>query len=241
MKTLIALVLALLLPSLALAQTKADSVSQVQSAADSARRLEQLLAEVRAVIPNNWKAEIGPGTAGKEKVRVQGDKPYIVLWRTEEAKTYYAGPGGPSRVPRGEPKTELKEVLFTFWCMPYMSKQEYQKAKEENVSKHLLRRDAEQKLRGLEGSSMGNPPLPPMAYKPRNEAESKLVRQYAFVWLNTEPRSLPEYYYHELSFTADTMEWYRFPEPDVMKEIEGVRGKLLKILGVYAPNPIPNP
>ena len=82
---------------------------------------------------------------------------------------------------------------------------------------------------------MGPNPFPPFDYHPKNEAERKLLLEYAFVWVNTEPCRLPNYHFRQLAFRGDMMENWNFQGPGIQEEIERVRSSLLKILKKYEP------
>ena len=56
------------------------------------------------------------------------------------------------------------------------------------------------KLRDMPWAFKGSAPIPPSAFRPRNDQDRRLVMEYALLWNRTEPQSLPTHYFEGLSF-----------------------------------------
>lgn len=196
-------------------------------ATDQAAQLEQLLAEVQQTLPAGWSAEITP--TEKWPTHRRTNAPGLVVYRHENVQGYYDAPNPGS----DGPETQSTEVMFMFTAMPYLTQPQYRNLKNDNETRGQTRLEFEKKLKDIPGGYMGANPWPPGAYEPADESQRNLIRQYAFVWLNTEPHPLPNYSYNHLSFDGYMQENLVCEKSTDQKELATVRALLLKLLNRY--------
>jgi hypothetical protein len=215
-----------------------------EPAADQASQLEQLSVEIGKILPNGWTVAVWPATKSKSIFSLNNN-PSFIVYRNEACFAEFTNAANlpvqaQASISNGRPTArnpDLKpmEITFRFSAMPFMSKEEYKKAKQENDSKLNTRMESAKTLRGINWSHMGPEPIPPSAYEPQNENERNRVRQYAYVWLNTQPQALPDLYFQRLSFKADLMEDVRCSDKQIEEEVKRVREKVVQLFSKYEP------
>ncbi|MCK6470490.1 MAG: hypothetical protein L6R28_01980 [Planctomycetes bacterium] len=192
--------------------------------AERSKDLKEALEKVKAVLPEGWEAKIKYGEF--ERLQV-----ILLVERKQKAKArlVYMNPVQP--VPE-----EDYQIEFNFLSVPYRTPQEVTELAHQNVVKAKKRMDAFEALEasGFHGSYPHSKPLPPCAYKPKNEKEEDALRQYGLIWVDTEPVRLPTHYHKGLSFEFWDANSLDYSNPAVGKEIEDVRQKISAALIPYA-------
>jgi hypothetical protein len=113
--------------------------------------------------------------------------------------------------------TELTKVKVWLALMPYKSPAEHAAARERNQRLERKRLDFFKKhLHGIPAAHKGPPPPHPQAFALGGQAETRLVRRYALLWLATEPEQLPTHYYGRLAM-------YYFPDGIAVEDPQGAK------------------
>jgi len=167
-----------------------------------AARMKQLFADIQKVLPPAWIIEIK--LADPRIPSRPGPHPALVIKSAEPLPVKCFYPGMPERsVEEREPppKTAKKIVAVQFIAFPFLSLESYKTARKRNDTLRQTRLQFEREhLKGIRSTYKGSEPIPPYAYEPRTEDEAQLVRQYAFLWVSTQPDLLPTHHTDHLAF-----------------------------------------
>ncbi len=169
-------------------------VKSSEDVAQDVAELEKLIAEVTKAVPPGWNVEFDVAD-----LYLGGMRPVLKVTSAKELPVEYLGPGMPP------PPPHIQHEKVTVWLafMMRLTPQEYQAARKRNEMLASKRRQfIEEHIKNVPFGGKGEDPAPPFAFRPRSAAEGTLVRQYAFLWLATEPANLPNHYYGGLSL------WY---------------------------------
>jgi hypothetical protein len=190
--------------------------------------LEKLKADVARVLPAGWTLEITPAAKTPPS---RGDlAPCLVISSAKPLSVRFNYPNPAS----GEKKTSQLEIVdLTLTAGPLMSPEEYAAARQKNLENNEARLNFMKKLKDIRWGHMGAEPFPPSAYEPNSEAERRLVREYAFVWMRTEPRPLPTHSYGTLSFTRSDQHYMTVDDPHAADELAQIKKSLDRILTPY--------
>ena len=188
-KSLLAVVVALLPTALRSTAGEADfHISAV----------EKLVAEIKAVLPAGWDVAFEPTELTRGRVRLQ-----ISITSAEELPVEHLYPGMPARLARQDLPREKVELWLAF--MREFTPEQYATTKKRNDARiHQRRLFVERYLKGIRFYSKGEDPPAPFQFEPQTDAQMRLVQEYAFVWINTEPDPLPTHRYGPLSL------WYAY-------------------------------
>ena len=171
--------------------------SLANAAPDVARNvadLEQLVSEVKKIVPAGWDLKFDVA-----ELYLRDMRPVLTVTSAEELPVQHFGPG----MPGGGPAIEREKVTLWLAFMAYKSPAEHAAARERNDALTNTRREfVKQRLTEVKFGGKGEDPPPPWQFSPRSASEARLVREYAFLWLATEPEPLPSHHYGTLSM------WY---------------------------------
>lgn len=205
-----------------------------------AAHMEQLLADVQKFVPPGWDVTydlIHPGFPD-----IPGPYPTLVIKSDKPLPLEFVNlPGMPGGAPDDPPDILQTVVTIHFFASPYLSEKDYATARERNDALHQKRiqfeREHLQKI-PWSGHKEGEP-IPPEAYEPRTEKETQLVRQYAFLWISTEPRPLPTHHTDHLAFEMRyiPLDIVKIHDDKRSKEYEQIVGALKKIIVPYETDP----
>jgi hypothetical protein len=140
--------------------------------------------------------------------------PQLQISSQEKLPIYYLGMAGrPSTMGDRPPEPDaIQQVKMDFVVMPYMSPQEYELARNRNAALEQRRREYEERRLGQQQSRYKGG-FTPATYESRTGTTTPFLREYAFLWLNTEPQPLPTHYYGPLSFRTTALG--RFEDFDI--------------------------
>ncbi len=108
----------------------------------------------------------------------------------------------PGSAPGQEPFRESRQIMIILQVRPHLTLEEFarRKAKDDELIKS--RETAERKLRAVSWAYKGPRPVPPSAFRPRDEKERRRVLEYALLWNRTEPEPLPTHSFESLGFVV---------------------------------------
>lgn len=204
-----------------------------------AASMEQLVTEVQKVVPPGWSVRydlIHPRFT-------DNPGPYPALVVKSEAPLpleYVNVPSLPARSANDPPDISQKIITIRFIASPYLTEAEHAEARKRNDELHQKRVQFEREhLQNVPWSYKGAEAIPPYVYEPRTEQETQLVRQYAFLWVSTEPRPLPTHHTDRLAFSMRyiPLEFVKIHDAKGAKEYTQIVGALEKIIVPYEPEP----
>jgi hypothetical protein len=163
-----------------------------QQDADS---LERLQSEIQRNLPAGWTATIDP--AFRESPRADVEKPALVISSADKLSIETQFPGA---APGQEPFKESRQVEIVLAVCPFLTPEQYAAARQKNEEGTKSRTDFERKLRDIPWAHKGGSPIPPSAFRARDERDRRLILEYALLWNRAELRSLPTHYLGSLSF-----------------------------------------
>ena len=162
---------------------------------DDADSLDRLRAEIAHRLPAGWTVTAEP--AYRPSPRGDDESPALVIASKDKLPVETQFPGS---APGQEPFKELRQIEIVLAVRPFLTPEEYARvhAKDDELVKS--RNDFERKLRNMPWAYKGSAPIPPSAFRTRNDRDRRLVMEYALLWNRTEPQPLPTHYFEGLSF-----------------------------------------
>ncbi len=164
-------------------------------------QLQQALADFKRVAPAGW--TVAGRLTDPANPRRRGSRPAIVIESDEPlpAEFHIRNPNGVAEGSQPAPKTSLETVRLSFVVAPFLSPEDQATARAATAAllQRRLRFEADL-LKQVRYAHMGPEPIPPSAFAPRTEAETRLVTQYALLWVSTQPQPLPTHHADGLSF-----------------------------------------
>jgi hypothetical protein len=214
-------------------------VASVPSRADErgdVAQLDQLMAQIKPMLPAGWSVKFEISNSLFQY------KPQLQISSQEKLPIYYLGMAGrPSSVGDRPPEPDaIQEVKMDFALMPYMSPQEYELVRTRNEALERKRREFEVSRLGIEQSNFKGG-VTPASFEWQTRTTTPFLREYAILWLNTEPQPLPTHYYGSLSFRTTALgrfEDFDIPELKIFnaeknQEYLQIVGGLRKLLSSY--------
>ena len=140
--------------------------------------------------------------------------------------------------PKLPPKITREFVALHFVTLPFVTPQNYTTIREHN---DLLRRRrikfVGEHLKAISWAHKGPRPIPPYAFDPRTEDEIELIRQYAFLWIATQPRPLPTHYTNHFSFAMHLPDSMQIHHAEKSKEYDRIVDAVQQIIVPYEKEP----
>jgi hypothetical protein len=191
--------------------------------------LERLQAEIQRNLPAGWTATIDP--AFRELPQIDDAKPALVISSADKLIIETQFPGA---APGQESFKESRHVEIVLAVCPFLTPELYAGARKKNDEATKLRSDAERKLRDMPWAYKGGSPIPPSAFRPRDERDRRLILEYALLWNRTELQPLPTHYVESLSFDM-TMpaEYSRIADRSKAREYDEIVKALKPLLTPY--------
>lgn len=197
--------------------------------------IEQLVADVQNVLPPGWVVEfklVDPRIPTR-----RGSHPALVIKSDQPLPVEYFAPNPPGRSadePEPPPDISLKTVAIHFVASPYLSSHSYSNARERNGTLVQRRVDFERNhLKHIRWSHMGPNPIPPDAFEPRTARENHLVRQYAYLWVSTQPQPLPTHHTDRLAFEMRDLGSIKLHDAKRSKEYKQILEAVQKFIVPY--------
>jgi hypothetical protein len=209
------------------------SLASLANAAPNVERdvadLEQLVSEVKKIVPAGWNLKFDVG-----EFYLRETRPVLTITSAEDLPVQHFGPG----MPAGDPPIEREKVTLWLAFMAYKSPAEHAAARARNNLRTYDRREfVKQRLKGVKFGGKGEDPPAPFQFSPQSAQESRLVREYAFLWLATEPEPLPSHHYGTLSmwyWGEDTIEIH---DAERDKQYRQIAKGLERIVTAYEKEP----
>lgn len=219
-------------PRFALLLSLLLSASSTAPAADTreakeAATLHQLLAEVKLLLPKGWEAVLSPTHEDLGAI----DEPGLIIRTKTKVKT---STQFPNPAPGQEPTTRDQIFQVHYRSFPFMDDKAVQAATTKNAERNRLRVDFEAThLREVDAGFMGNRPIPPGHYSPKNDVEKEAHLIYSLLWLRTEPEAIPSHRYKNLSFQKVSPRYTRLVESGPAAQLTEITQHLDKVIGPY--------
>jgi hypothetical protein len=161
-----------------------------------AEALEALRTEVRKAVPPGWTVEIT--LVDRERPGRPGGCPALVIRSEQAIEVEYTLPGMPAG---GEPSRRSEQVAVRLVAMPFLAADDHAAAR----AAEFRARDGRlafvrTRLKAVPYASKSGDPIPPEDFRPRDEAERRLVVEYAYLWQQTETPPLPTHHARGLAF-----------------------------------------
>jgi hypothetical protein len=202
-----------------------------------ATQLEQLIAKIRSQLPAGWTVEFKLSREENPLVFM----PQILVKSADKLPwDFVGGPGAPFvSADRAEqpPKLDPKIVEIDIALNPYLSPQDYAKAHDRNDILEQRRRQFEVTRLKLHQSHFKGG-FTPAGLVPKSPEEARAIREYAMLWLATEPQRLPTHHYGTLSFSAIELHGIfvaqrKIYQPEKHQEYQQIKAMLEKLLVPY--------
>ncbi len=200
-------------------------------------QLDKLIAQIEKILPAGWTVafEVANDHCGRSR-------PKLVVQSAEKLPAEYIGSiGQPPAGSDPSPYIVQENVKVEFAFVPYMTHQEYATTRKQNEDLGRRRRQFE-KSRLKQEQSRYKGGFTATTYQRQTGDKSPLVREYAFFWLNTEPKPLPTHHYGTLS--VETLDLHHMSDISVTihdaqkdKEFHQIVAELEKIFVPYATTP----
>ncbi len=202
---------------------------------DSAH-LEQMIQRIEKSVPAGW--SVSYKLANPEFPDRHGSHPTVVIQSNDPLPVQHFYPGTEPPFPGESLEIARHKVTAYFVASPYLSRDQYAEVQKQNDA--LLRKRSEfqkEKLKDIPWAYKGAEPIPPDAFVPQNEAEARRVREYAFLWISTQPKPLPTHFTDNLSFEIHLPGSIKIHDPKTSKEYEQTLKSVQKVIVPYeAPN-----
>jgi hypothetical protein len=207
------------------------STASVADEKQDARQLEQLIATVKSLLPPGWEVafEVKNDHCGRAR-------PKLVIRSTEKLPVEHMGPGmGPS------PNINQENVTIEVTFVPYITTEDYAAARKRNDDLERHRRQYEEnRLKQRQSAYKGG--FTPASYERQTRDKSPVVREYAFLWLSTEPQELPTHHYGTLAVATYDLPYMsshmiKIHNTPKDKEYQQIVGGLEKIFVPYEKAP----
>lgn len=161
----------------------------------NAESLERLRGEIAKRLPDGWSVSLE--VARQPAPHSDDESPALVIVSKDKLAIETVFPGS---APGQEPYRETKPVEIVLAVRPHLTVEQYAKVAANNGEFIKAREAAEGKLREIPWAYKGAAPVPPSAFRPRNDDERRQVLEYALLWNCTAPSSLPTHYFERLAF-----------------------------------------
>jgi hypothetical protein len=162
---------------------------------DDADSLERLMAEIAHRLPAGWQVTADP--AHRQSPHGDDESPALVIASKDKLPVETQFPGS---APGQEPFKELRQVEIVLAVRPFLTPEEYSRVHAKDDGLIESRNVFERKLRDMPWAYKGSAPIPPSAFRPRNDQDRRLIMEYALLWNRTEPQLMPTHYFEGLSF-----------------------------------------
>lgn len=200
-----------------------------EDAAREAQALESLRAEVRKAVPARWIVEVA--LVDPERPGVGGPCPALVIRSELPLEVELSYPGMPAG---GEAVRRMEPVAIRLVAYPFLTAQGYA------ASIAAVRRGRDERLAFVRSrlkdapyASKSPEPIPPEDFRPREDAERRLVLEYALLCRRTESPRLPTHHARGLAFHVAPDENLTIRDESKSREYARIRESLGKLLTPY--------
>jgi hypothetical protein len=162
---------------------------------EDADSLDRLRAEIEHRLPAGWTVTADP--AHRPSPHDGDESLALVIANKDKLPVETQFPGS---FPGQEPFKELRQAEIILAVRQFLTPEEYARIHAKNDERVKSRRDFEHKLRDVQWAYKGAAPIPPSAFRSRDDRDRRLVMEYALLWNRTEPQPLATHYFESLSF-----------------------------------------
>ena len=202
-------------------------------------KLEQLLSDVKKVVPSGWTVAIS--LANSKIPSRRGSHPTLVIRSAKPLPVEHFYPSMRAITagnPKPPPMISQEVVSLYFVASPFMSRQTFKAARDRNAALLGRRLQFERKhLKEVERTYKGGEPIPPYAFEPRTERESQLIGRYAFLWISTIPQPVPTHHTDHLSFEMHRPGSFKIHDAKKSREFDQIFDASQEILVPYEKRP----
>jgi hypothetical protein len=205
----------LLLPLLCFAGEKEDAAA-----------LNAVLKDVQAVLPKGWEAELWVSKYPRSTLElvVRTRKPIAVV------------EGGFSLPASSKLNAKATVYELPYIVCPYLTPEQFAKAKAQNEANNAKRLAfMEKELNGISWGYKGGPPYPPSAFDPTTDDQKERLRQYAILYMHTEPIRLPTHYVGTVAFELFDDPFAHIQDKAHADELRAIQQSLTGIFTPYEP------
>jgi hypothetical protein len=196
---------------------------------EDADSLERLQSEIQRSLPAGWTATIDP--AFRESPRIDDEKPALVVKSADKLPVEGQFPGA---APGQEPFKESRHVEIVLAVCPFLTPEQFAGVRRKNEDVTKARAKVEGRLRDIPWAYKGGSPIPPSAFRPRDDRDRRLVLEYALFWNRTELQPLPTHYAESLSFDmALPPEYSHITDRSKAREYDEIVNALKRLLTSY--------
>jgi hypothetical protein len=168
---------------------------------DDAVAIERLRMAIEHRLPSGWSVRV----EAAHRLSPHGDdeSPALVISSKEKLATETVFAGSASGQ---EPLKQSEQLQIVLALRPYLTAEQYTRARAKNDSLIKERSEAERNLRGMLWAYKGGNPMPPSAFQPRNKREQRQTLEYALLWIRTRPERLPTHYWENFAFDVTPLD-----------------------------------
>jgi hypothetical protein len=196
----------------------------------SAESFEKLRAECIKLAPSGWAVELMLVDA--KNPSKPGDCPAIVIHTEKDVEQDHQIPNSSSAITASR---ATEPVAIRLVAQPYVSPIEYGAIKRRNDEHANQRITMFKRLKAEKVNSTltGTEPLPPSAFRPTSYTEIRMVWEYAFLWLATEPEPLPTHRFETLTLKVDAPQDVTIRNQTVAGQLKALLEAINKTLTPY--------
>ena len=191
----------------------------IASEKEDAASIEQLRDAIAHRLPAGWTVTIDPGRPDRE--RGPGAQSLAIVIASNDELPLEVQMPNPAA---GQPPTkEKRKVEIILAVRPLLTPEQFERLKAKDDQLVAARTAMERQLKkSTRWGYMGAEPIPPSAFDPKDDAQRRLVIEYALLWNRTEPEPLPTHYFENLSFDEVLPLYSAIADTAKSKEYEGI-------------------
>jgi hypothetical protein len=162
---------------------------------EDADSLDRLRAEIEHHLPAGWTVTADP--AHRPSPHSDDESPALVIASKDKLPVETQFPGS---FPGQVPFKELRQAEIILAVRQFLTPEECGRIHTKDDELIKSRSDFQRKLRDVPWAYKGAAPIPPSAFRPRDDRDRRLVMEYALLWNRTEPHPLPTHHFEGLAF-----------------------------------------
>jgi hypothetical protein len=196
----------------------------------NAESFEKLRAECVKFVPRGWIVELTLANDGNSARA--GECPALVI-RTERSVPVEYHMPNPSTA--GETFRKTEPLAIRLVAQPYVSPIDYAAMKRRNNDFTAQRTAMAKRMKSekINSAFMGPEPIPPSGFRPESYTETRLVWEYAFLWLETEPKPLPTHRFEILTLKLDAPQNVTINDKRAAEDFQAILQSIGKTLAAY--------
>jgi hypothetical protein len=167
-------------------------------------QLGELTSKIERILPSGWEVAFE-----LSKDRWRRERPLLIVRSRDKLPIERIGlVGRPSSSADPDPYIVREKLEIEFGFVPYVSPEDYEQVGAHNQEMERRRRQYEETRLGKRQSQYKGGISPSTLEMQTGMRSPEVLREYAFLWLRTEPRPAPTHRYRELSVTSSDLAPY---------------------------------